>query len=131
MRKLKLDLDALAVESFAASADAAAPGTVRANDESNARCNSDVSCGNTCVDSCGICGTYLCVPTEDNATCNFYCTVSGGTSCNAPCGYSCDGSPSCNNQTCVATCQGNPTCGLNTCDYTCNGYSDCGPYACA
>ena len=49
MRKLKLDLDALAVESFAASADAAAPGPVRAHDESNARCNSDVAGGHTCV----------------------------------------------------------------------------------
>ncbi len=105
MNKLKLVLDELAVESFETVAQDAGVGTVRANDVSNQRCQSQASClpdtciGQSCVDTeCG------CGPTEGQ-TCYINCTASAGTSCNAPCGFTCDGANSCNP--------------YNSCDQTC------------
>jgi hypothetical protein len=48
MRKLKLDLDALDVETFETAADERARGTVQAHDNSEFPCTWD-----TCRDSCG------------------------------------------------------------------------------
>ena len=105
MRKLKLDPDLLVVESFPAGPGAPAPGTVLANVESNARCNSEISCDNTCQESCGDCGSYYCAATF-GATCDLVgCNYTGGTSCNAPCLPTCDGANTCN--------------AYNTCDQTC------------
>ena len=44
MNKLRLDLDGLKVESFAASADTGAEGTVRAHDDDNT-CSKQPTCG--------------------------------------------------------------------------------------
>jgi hypothetical protein len=73
MRKLKMDLDELMVESFETAAESAERGTVHGHlsircDTVNATCDDANTCGgdtcnfaqNTCADSCGICGTYLC-----------------------------------------------------------------------
>lgn len=74
MRKVKLELDALTVDSFDTGHDAVKrEGTVRAH----GRTEEQTCIGNTCWDSCdGVCGTYFCVPTDGNscqqATCIIY-----------------------------------------------------------
>jgi hypothetical protein len=109
MRKLILNPEDLVVESFSTARRTHSEGTVRARGASDdpctyqpftgcVNCNTIYSCpgGQTCFDSCG-CG----VETE---TCDIYCNVSAGTSCNPPCLPTC-GEPSCNVQfTCHATC---------------------------
>lgn len=81
MRKLKLNLEALVVETFGTGHAPAQRGTVygRATD----RCNTNWSCEGTCGPRCE---TNTCVETYD-----FYCTPgSCGTSCNLPCVDTCD-----------------------------------------
>lgn len=77
MKKIKLDLDALNVETFETGKDKVKrEGTVRAHAntfDSSPTCNG----GSTCWDSCdGVCGSYFCVPTDGNscqqATCIIY-----------------------------------------------------------
>ena len=63
MKKLKLNLDDLRVESFATTPDATAPpGTVFGQDTEDTICNTQCgtctcgnTCGNTCANSCGQC----------------------------------------------------------------------------
>ena len=112
MRKLRLELEELSVESFGTGPEPGRRGTVEGH--ATARCNTNVSCNGTCALACG---SYYCVPTDNGGTCNWECTPNtGGTSCNQPCVYTCDGAASCNpNDTCIQTCQGMPTCGLYTC----------------
>ena len=60
MRKLKLDLDAISVESFEASAaERAAPGTVRAHDDEAARAAvKTIPVSNCFFSACATCGIY-------------------------------------------------------------------------
>lgn len=113
MKKLRLHLEDLSVESFGTGPEPAQRGTVHGR--ATARCNTNVSCNGTCHLQCG---TYYCVPTE--GTCDNICNPqTGGTSCAQPCVYTCDGAASCNAQnTCYQTCAGMPTCAVETC----NGY---------
>jgi hypothetical protein len=93
MRKLRLDLDALDVESFTTDLASSAAGTVQGLlsvyctpecDTVNQTCNY-ASCGgptcygngDTCFNSCGDCGSYYC---EGG---------SAGFSCVASCAYTC------------------------------------------
>lgn len=79
MKKMKLDFDALNVETFETGDDTVKrEGTVRAHATDWQTCQGG-TCegGNTCWDSCdGVCGTYFCVPTDGNscqqATCIIY-----------------------------------------------------------
>jgi hypothetical protein len=73
MRKVKLELDALAVESFETAAGAPERGTVHAHGRSNEPCNSAWSCHDTCYfiscyeSDCGYClDTY-------NESCDISC----------------------------------------------------------
>jgi len=80
MRKIKLDLEALSVESFATGEEKPAAGTVQAH-VGTALCNTanqtceDATCGGeqtcgaeySCADSCGACNTYNCgTPPDSN-----------------------------------------------------------------
>jgi len=59
MQKLKLDLEAIAVESFDASATkAATPGTVRAHDGDPARQVQTMPLSNCLYSACRTCGIY-------------------------------------------------------------------------
>jgi len=66
MKKLKLDLETVRVESFATGDDAEGRGTVRANSGVSSDCSfhpPETCRGNTCWDSCGgscdsLCGWY-------------------------------------------------------------------------
>lgn len=101
MKKMKLDFDALTVETFETGEDAAKrEGTVKAHAETldgSPTCNG----GNTCWDSCdGVCGSYFCVPTEGNScqqvtciwscsTCNQSCSCVPGCPATSPGGTGC------------------------------------------
>jgi hypothetical protein len=87
MKKIKLNLESLEVESFAAAEDTREGGTVRGNGGSNRACNSAMSClADTCYfyscfeSDCGGCVTH---------TCDLNCTASCTNSCNEPCLNSC------------------------------------------
>jgi hypothetical protein len=59
MRKLKLDLEAISVESFDASAgECAAPGTVRAHDDEAAQGVQTIPVSNCFFSACATCGIY-------------------------------------------------------------------------
>ncbi|MBV9109966.1 MAG: hypothetical protein JO306_11210 [Gemmatimonadetes bacterium] len=112
--KLRLDVEALAVDSFATQSPVPGVGTVRGHDVSY-RCGTtnactDNSCGaGTCYPSCDIvCGSYKCGG-DSYPDCG-----SGGTSCAAPCVYTCDGAASCD--------------AANTCIASCDGVHSCAPY---
>jgi hypothetical protein len=55
MQKMKLNVDALAVDSFSAGAGTVVRGTVRANDA--------VTAGSSCLNSCYTCAGQTCVYT--------------------------------------------------------------------
>lgn len=91
MKKLKLQVDDLAVESFVADAREARIGTVEGHDFTLHCGGSDlctVSCNGTCY---GSCDGHTCNTIEYNSCgggCNtqdILCTASAGTSCNEPC----------------------------------------------
>lgn len=69
MKKLKLEVDELAIETFETAETVEEQGTVRAHHhtlEDIDTCDG----GNTCWDSCdGVCGTYFCTPD----TCSLLC----------------------------------------------------------
>jgi hypothetical protein len=67
MKKLRLELEDLDVQSFPTGEAQAAGGTVEAREVTAVRCNTDQSCGaGTCALSCdGVCGTYFCPPVGD------------------------------------------------------------------
>ncbi|HEX9938986.1 MAG TPA: hypothetical protein VGB15_17730 [Longimicrobium sp.] len=72
MGKIKLELDTLAVESFETGKDLLPRGTVQGHGASNERCNSDVSCMDTCYFlSCNISECYRCGYT--GSTCDVAC----------------------------------------------------------
>lgn len=104
MRKLKLDLETLAVESFHTGSERNRAGTVHGYVTLAAQgCNTDMSCqgtcgGNTCWDTCGGCPSYYCVDTDYGScgvdTCAASCgvcdpTVNDQNTCIAPCTYTC------------------------------------------
>lgn len=90
MKKMKLALDDLAVESFAPADGAESRGTVQARD----------SAWHT--DECYSCGVYT--------GCDF-------TGCESE--FPCGATEACYTATCVGyqTCEGMPTCGGTTCEY--------------
>jgi hypothetical protein len=93
MNKMKLNLDALAVESFDTSASAREKGTVFGE-----QC--------TCPTACTCPGCPTC-----DGTCPFTCDD-----------YSCNGEATCAGHTCDGTCHGEETCGFScwdTCERTC------------
>jgi hypothetical protein len=80
MKKIKLELESLIIESFETAAAAGERGTVEAHAPgSNERCNSDWSCVDTCYFmSCLDTQCYCNVVTyehtcDDVSTCAFYC----------------------------------------------------------
>jgi hypothetical protein len=90
MRKLRLDLDELAVQSFATGETEGGRGTVAAQEVTVLRCNDTGPTGcdiNTCPLSCdGACGSYYCPPVGDLSenTCvdgSALCTFAYGTGC--------------------------------------------------
>ena len=105
MRKLKLSLDALQVESFQASNDGGVRGTVPAHGWTE---HYDESCFGSCDGAC----------TRDYGSCNGGCG-SGAASCNGTCVASCNGT--CN---CSVGCTGYTECGCETWE-TCPGATIC------
>ncbi len=109
MKKLKLHLEELAVESFIPDRRRGERGTV-AGREITQNCGdtsicTGASCNGSCYASCGDinCGSYYCAE-------SWPCGGSAGTSCNAPCVNTCDGANTCNpyntcDQTCWQGCQ--------------------------
>ena len=96
MGKIRLDVDALRVESFETSAGAAPRGTVRGHGDTLA------------YDRCD----------TNEANCTLYCPGgSGGASCDG----SCDSCYGCGTDTAAASCNG--TCAGATCGETCLYYS--------
>jgi hypothetical protein len=96
MKKLKLDLDALAVETFDPSPLEEGPGTVLGEQWGGTQIT-PLSCARPCFTAVFTCG-HICQ--TNLGTC-----VTCHLSCNGTCHVSC-------NRTCV-TCQ--VTCGINTC----------------
>lgn len=92
MRKLRLELEALTVDSFDTTAVEVPKGTVLAQEGTR-------GCSISCVDSC--------LQTQ--------CTCAGINTCQQSCNGTCVGY-SCQGPTCVGTCA---TCGANTCEPTC------------
>lgn len=111
MKKLRLDLDHLRVESFDTSGGGAAPrGTVRGaarhptlEESYDPSCLGGDSCDGSCGDTCLSCDAS-CI----NGTCY--------ASCNGTCAASCNG-------TCVASCYGSCDVTCETCGGTC--YESC------
>ncbi len=94
MKKIKLDLSNLAVESFETGKDAFPRGTVQGQGASNERCNSDRSCADTCYFfSCNPSDCDRCTDPSEFGSCN-YCMS------NDPCVWTAGGS------TCLVECQG-------------------------
>ena len=104
MKKMRLDLNALAVESFEAGAPEAIRGTVHGR--------TGESC--TCPSGCG-----YCLDTDPNQQ-------GGGGTYVAPCGATCSCQPNTCYYSCYVTqCAGHPTC--YTCNATCDRQTDgCG-----
>ena len=100
MKKLALDLDQLAVESFETSSDRARFGTVRGFDLTGTTCGQFIcDCPTGSGESCqpDLCGTEACGTTD--------CGSGYGHTCDAPsCFYSCPG-----------TCGAPDTCGDTVC----------------
>jgi hypothetical protein len=97
MNKIKLHLEALAVDSFDTTASARSKGTVFGE-----QC--------TCYTVCTCPGCPTCDGTCP-ATCPYTCD-----------GYSCGGEATCAGHTCDGTCRGDDTCGFScyeTCGRTC------------
>jgi hypothetical protein len=118
MKKLKLDIDDLAVESFSVDKAGARLGTVQGQDFTLQCGGTNVctaSCNGTCYGSCGGngCRTIEYVSCDHTcATQDILCGGSGNTTCNQPCGQTCD--YTCDvAQTCIQSCVG------ATCPYTC------------
>jgi hypothetical protein len=135
MGKMKLDLDALVVESFVTTGYSGWMGTVRGQGASENPCASELdSCNctmNFAVEGCGsidqpcggIAGTQTCAEGGAN-TCGYGCTL--GYNCSAYCGGTNAGT--CAENTCYSACGGD-TCGcinvsmIGTCAYqdSCGG----------
>jgi len=104
MRKMRLDLDALTVESFEVQG-AAGRGTVRAHesDTEGALCGGTLYCANDTFDPCqgGNSAATACGPCPGTANTNC-----GQQTCARTCHASCLGPPaSCGGETCVHTCE--------------------------
>lgn len=103
MRKRRLNIDELSIESFETDALAEPRGTVEARQTGpfepvSCACATDefISCPFTC-------GFYSCEGNTCAATCNPTC----GASCNGTCGYTCEGT--CFGDLTCTACQTGPT----------------------
>ena len=88
MKKLRLEIEELAVESFDVAAAREPEGTVLAHGntfDGGQTCDG----GNTCWDSCdGVCGTYYCI--TDGSCWNISCVYTCLVACSQPnTNYSC------------------------------------------
>ncbi len=106
MKKLKLNLDDIKVESFETSANnLSAVGTVKGNATLTeyVTCNgcTHITCGNTCGNTCNgnTCDGNTCDGTCDGNTCDGTCNVSCFGTCNDTCDdpvtYPCSAPPYC------------------------------------
>ena len=104
MKKFKLQLDDLLIDSFSTTPVRKEKGTVYGE---QCTCRTACSCPGcpTCDASCnGSCGGASCYGTCDAScygTCDASCNGTCDASCNGTCDYSCDGG-----YTCDATCSG-------------------------
>ena len=118
MKKLRLQLDELQVESFHTVRTEPARGTVRAN-APTWYCTEQIDC------------TYDYGCETQNESCNGSCATCFGGTCENTCYNSCNG-------TCNVSCYGTCDASCNTCEFTCyeSGcactvqWSACGVYAC-
>jgi hypothetical protein len=99
MRKLKLSLDALQVDSFEANGNKSLRGTVPANEWTQI---ADESCFGTCESDCtrnascqGQCGTGASCYGTCYASCNGTCNCTGATVCGCNTNETCPGAPIC------------------------------------
>jgi len=114
MKKLKLQLDELQVESFQTARGHATRGTVQGNAPPTSMCTDYIDC-----------------------TWDFGCETQVA-SCNGSCGNTCDATCGSCNGTCYGSCYGSCDATCFSCEYSCyeSGcacsvqWSGCGPYAC-
>ena len=108
MRKLKLDLEDLSVESFATTPEAQKEGGTVFGQQC------------TCYTQCTCPGCPTC-DASCNGTCGGTCAGTCDASCNGTCGGTCDAScnGTCVDDTCAVSCYG-------TCQYG-PPYYECGP----
>ena len=104
MRKLRLQLEDLRIESFTTTSSQKEKGTVFGE-----QC--------TCQTACSCPGCPTC-DASCNGTCGGTCAGTCEASCNGTCDYSCD--------TCGGSCGG----AGDSCYQTCALYSGCTPYNC-
>jgi len=95
MGKIRLELESLAVESFATLPREGSVGTIHAHQfESLRSCNLTCedtciqTCANTCLNTCGTCNA-TCVNTCGASCLNYTCACGGGYVSQAPYFYSC------------------------------------------
>lgn len=107
MRKLRLDLDALDVQSFTANGEAALDGTVFGRDSAGAECGT--APGSACYPYCyPSIDTWHC-GNSTNYGCGFTDYITCGDTCNT-----------CDNPTCFESCPGSClTCFGDTCEGGC------------
>ncbi|MFL5538190.1 MAG: pinensin family lanthipeptide [Longimicrobiaceae bacterium] len=99
MKKLRLDLDSLKVDSFAAEADSGKSGTVHGHTAADTNCQ----------DTCGALGDTCAVEGCSQDFCTGYCTgIGAGCYTNDPIYYACTGQDPCTGaQGCTrTTCTG-------------------------
>jgi len=108
MKKIKLDLDKLVVDSFEVAPALDAPGTVQGyliTENTRRACSCAASCDGTCYATCDTCDAS-CAGTCA-ATCGATCqTCAGQYTCNESCGGTCDFScgDSCFGPSCFDSC---------------------------
>lgn len=88
MRKQRLRLDDLTVQSFSTGSGMQSQGTVRARAATEETCRGQATCGgggDTCWDSCdGVCGSYYCATNGASCgaeTCIWSCAWTGCGNC--------------------------------------------------
>jgi hypothetical protein len=121
MGKLKLELDALAVESFETTRAGESEGTVFANQGGGGitgvscfQVSCHISCFASCIHTCGqTCQRLSCGPTcHVAATCHVSCFATCYASCLATCNFTCFGTchHTCIQQVCGAVASGGVAC---------------------
>jgi hypothetical protein len=110
MKKLRLELDSLAVESFDTAAAQKPKGTVFGE-----QCTCNTMCAQQTCPGCPTCDN-TCAYTCDDATCPACPTCAA--SCNGSCEATCYGT--CGEYTCAFTCE--ETCRPRLCGYYTNDY---------
>ena len=100
MKKLKLHLEDLRIDSFHTTPSEKPRGTVFGE-----QCTCWTACGQNTCPGCPTCDASC------NGTCYASCNGSCAATCDASCNGTCDG------------CTWDASCGGNSCDYTCGGYA--------